>query len=91
MSDTPIYDDLNNPPRIIDRTPNVVITNPRARKIARVVLDVTGLALGTVMAVDAATEAFNVLAVTIPALVGWTYLRAAFGLSVDNPNTPQAG
>lgn len=71
-------------------TPNVVIENPKARKIARTVLDVTGVALGTVIAVDGATEAFDLLAVTVPALVGWSYLRASFGLSVDNLNTPKS-
>lgn len=74
---------------IPSQTPNVVIENPTARRIARTVLDVAGVILGTVIAVDGATEAFNVLAFTVPALVGWSYLRAAFGLGVDNTNTPR--
>lgn len=71
-------------------TPNVVIENPRARRIARTVLDVVGLVLGTVIVVDATSGAFDLTAWTAPALVGWAYLRAAFGLSVDNPNTPKS-
>ena len=71
-------------------TPNVVIKNPTARKIARTVLDITGVVLGTVIAVDGATDAFNAVAITVPALVGWSYLRASFGLTVDNLNTPSA-
>lgn len=72
------------------QTPNVVIENPNARRIARTVLDIIGVILGTVIAVDGATDAFNVLPYTVPALVGWSYLRASFGLSVDNLNTPHA-
>lgn len=71
-------------------TPNVVIENPKARKIARTVLDIAGAALGTVMAVDLASDAFDAVALTGPALAAYTYLRLVFGQAVDNPNTPKA-
>lgn len=70
------------------QTPNVVITNPKARKIARTVLDIVGAALVVTMAVDAATDAFSAVALTVPVLAGWSAARAVFGLAVDNPNTP---
>lgn len=73
------------------QTPNVVIENPKARKIARTVLDVVGVVLGTVVIADASSVAFDVAAFTVPALGVWSYLRLAFGLAVDNPNTPKAG
>ncbi|GAA4774748.1 hypothetical protein [Microbacterium gilvum] len=72
------------------QTPNVVIENPKVRKIARTVLDTIGAALVVTMAVDAATDAFNLLAVTTPTLAGWGAARAVFGLTVDNSNTPKA-
>jgi hypothetical protein len=72
------------------QTPNVVIENPKARKVARTVLDVVGVALGTAIAVDLASDAFDIVAVTGPLMAGWTYLRLAFGQVVDNPNTPRA-
>ncbi len=72
------------------QTPNVVIENPKARKIARTVLDVAGVILGTVVIADASSPAFDVAAFTVPALGVWSYLRLAFGLAVDNPNTPKA-
>jgi len=71
-------------------TPNVVITNPTARKIARIILDVIGAALVITMAVDAATDAFNAVAITTPILAGWGAARSVFGLVVDLPNTPSA-
>lgn len=72
------------------QTPNVVIESPRARKIARTVLDVAGVVLGTVVIADATSAAFDVAAFTVPALGVWSYLRLAFGLAVDNPNTPSS-
>lgn len=73
------------------QTPNVVITNPTARRIARTVLDTVGAALVIVMAVDASTPAFDLLAVTVPVLAGWTAARTVFGFAVDNANTPRVG
>ena len=70
------------------QTPNVVIESPKARKIARTVLDVIGALLGTAIVVDVASTAFDLVAVTAPAMAGWTYLRFVFGQAVDNPNTP---
>lgn len=71
-------------------TPNVVIESPTARKYARTGLDLIGVVLGTVIAVDAASNGFDVAAITVPAMAGWTYLRLVFGLAVDNANTPKA-
>lgn len=73
------------------QTPNVVITNPTARRIARTVLDSVGATLVIVMAVDASTPAFDLLAVTVPVLAGWTAARTVFGFAVDNTNTPRVG
>lgn len=72
-------------------TPNVVIHNPRVRKIARTILDVTGAVLGTIIIVDMNSDALNLSAVTVPALAAWSYLRLVFGQAVDNPNTPKVG
>lgn len=68
--------------------PNVTIKNPTARKIGRTVIDVATLVLGVTVAVDVASDAFNLLAVTAPIAAGLTVLRFAFGQAVDNPNTP---
>lgn len=70
------------------KTPNVVIESPKARKIARTALDLVGAALGTVIAVDAASGGFDVTWLTVPAIAGWTYLRLVFGTAIDNANTP---
>lgn len=71
-------------------TPNVRIENPRARKIARTVLDVIGALVGTVIVVDLASDVFDATAITAPVVAAWSYLRLVFGVAVDNPNTPKA-
>lgn len=71
-------------------TPNVRIENPKARKIARTVLDVIGALVGTVIVVDLASDAFDATAVTTPIVAGWSYLRLVFGVAIDNANTPSA-
>ena len=68
--------------------PNVVIQNPKARKIARTVLDVAGLILAVVVVADLSSDAFSIASATTPALAVYGVLRPAFGLGVDNPNTP---
>lgn len=72
------------------QTPNVRIENPKARKIARTVLDVIGALVGTVIVVDLASDAFDATAITAPVVAAWSYLRLVFGVAVDNPNTPSA-
>lgn len=68
--------------------PNVRIENPKVRKAARTVLDVAGIVVGVVVLVDADLPQVDVTAYTLPALTVYAYLRATFGLGVDNPNTP---
>lgn len=80
----------NTPGPFPTGTPNVVIENPKVRRWARTILDAAGVVIGTVMVADLASEAFNLVQVTAPALAVWTYLRAAFGFTVDTPNTPKA-
>lgn len=70
-------------------TPNVVVSNPKIRRIANVTLGVVGLVLGTALVVDGASADFDVSAVTTPALAGYLYLASAFGLTVITPNIPK--
>lgn len=72
-------------------TPNVVIENPKVRKIARTVLDVIGILLGTALIIAPAITSVDLLQPLAVAMAVWTYLRFAFGVSVDNPNTPKIG
>ena len=77
---------MNTPPM---ETPNVVISNPKLRRGIRIGLDTIGALLFITLAVDASTEAFNLLEWTVPVLAGWTAARTVFGFAVDDANTPK--
>lgn len=70
------------------QTPNVVIENPRIRKVIRTVLDCIGGAAVIVQAADAVSPAFDLGAVTVPVLAAYATARVVFGFVVDNTNTP---
>ena len=71
--------------------PNVVIQNPKARRIARTVLDIVGILLGLLIIVERTTVGLDFGDLTMTLMTCWMFLRAAFGLGVDNPNTPKVG
>lgn len=70
-------------------TPNVVVANPRVRRVATIVLGCAGLALGSVMIADGSSPDFDVTAITTPAFAVYTFLSGAFGLAVITPNIPR--
>lgn len=75
----------NTPPMT---TPNIVIENPKTRKVIRTTLDVALLVTLATAAGDSFATAFDLTDITLPALAVLSVLRAGFGLGVDNPNTP---
>lgn len=70
-------------------TPNVVVQDPRVRRVATIVLGCVGLVLGCVMIADGSSSDFNVTALTTPAFAVYTFLSGAFGLAVITPNIPR--
>lgn len=68
-------------------TPNVVIENPKARKIAYTAFGWASLAVAVVVGVDLASAAFDVTAFTTPALVGLGILGVGIGYTASK-NTP---
>lgn len=72
-----------------DQTPNVVIENPRVRKILRTVLDSIGGLTFIAAAVDVASPDIDIYGITGPILAGYAVARVVFGFAVDSPNTPK--
>ncbi len=70
-------------------TPNVVIEDPVNRKRLNVIVSSLLILVGTAAAVDGATPAFDISAITVPASVGLLYVAAAFNLVVTLPNVPR--
>lgn len=71
-------------------TPNVVISNPTIRKALRIVIDSIGGLAFIAGAVDLASPAIELSAITIPVMAGYTAARVVFGFAVDTPNTPSS-
>lgn len=71
-------------------TPNVVIQDPRVRKVAGNVLGVATLVLSIVVLVDLWIPAFDVTWITGPAGGIIAGLFGIFQLTVTSPNVPPA-
>lgn len=69
-------------------TPNVVIENPRIRKVLRTILDTIGGLTFIAVAVDVASPELDFALWTTPILAGYAAARTVFGFAVDNTNTP---
>lgn len=71
------------------QTPNVVIENPKVRRVIRTIIDTIGGITFIAMSVDAASPVFDIAVVTIPGMAAYTAARVVFGFVVDNANTPR--
>lgn len=69
-------------------TPNVVVQDPRVRKVAGNVLGVSSLVLSIATLVDGAIPAADYSYVTGPAAVIIAGLFGIFQLAVTSPNVP---
>lgn len=69
-------------------TPNVVVANPKVRKIAQMVLSVVGIMLSSLLVLDGNIPAVDWSAWLSPAFALYGFLAATFGLAVISPNIP---
>ena len=104
MSESPVFDNVvrhgevvNSPEykQLADEldaaevVPNVKVENPNTRRILTTIAGVVGAILGTAIAVDLSTPAFDLSAWTNPITAGFLYLTAFYGITVTLPNTPK--
>lgn len=71
------------------QTPNVVVSDPRVRKVANIVLGAAGLVLGSLVVFDGASADLDFSSVLAPAFAVYSFLAGAFGLIVTTPNVPK--
>lgn len=76
-------------PTLPSETPNVVVENPKVRKVLRSVIDAIGGLTFIAGAVDLASADLDFAAWTIPVMAAYTAARVVFGFAVDNTNTPR--
>ena len=72
-------------------TPNVVVTNPKVRKMAQMVLSVAGIVLSSLLVLEGNIPAVDWSAWLSPAFALYGFLAATFGLAVISPNIPGNG
>ena len=72
-------------------TPNVVVTNPKVRKIAQLVLSIVGLVLSSALVLDSQIATVDWSAWLNPSWALYGFLAATFGLAVITPNIPGNG
>lgn len=70
------------------QTPNVVVHDPRVRKVANVLLGASSLVVSSAVVLDVASPAFDWSAFTTPASALVLFLGGVFGLAVTTPNVP---
>ena len=70
-------------------TPNVVIQNPKIRRVANWVISTAALILFSVAVFDASAPAVDLSEYTTPATSVVLFLAGAFGISVIRPNIPK--
>lgn len=70
-------------------TPNVVVQNPKVRRIAGVVLGVGSLIVSGAMVLDATSPAFDWAPFTAPAAALVLFFAGAFQVGVTTPNVPR--
>lgn len=71
-------------------TPNVIVENPKHRRIAQYILSVAALALTGAIAVDGASAELDYAFITLPATALVLALSGALGLGVTIPNIPRS-
>lgn len=69
-------------------TPNVVVADPRVRKVANVILGVALVVFPAAAVLDASSPALDFSAWLVPATAVTSFLAGVFGLAVTAPNVP---
>ena len=70
-------------------TPNVVIQNPRVRKVAQWVIGVAAILLPAAMVLDAASPELDWTVWTVPGMAVTSFLAGVWGVAVAAPNVPK--
>jgi hypothetical protein len=71
-----------------NNTPNVVVTDPRVRKVAGIVLGVAALVLPIAQIIDSSAENLDWSQFLNPATAIALFLAGAFQLGITTPNVP---
>lgn len=73
----------------MSETPNVVIQNPRVRKVAQWVIGVAAIIVPAAMVLDAASPELDWTVWTVPGMAVTSFLAGVWGVAVAAPNVPK--
>lgn len=79
----------NTTPETPANTPNVVVANPKVRKVANVVLGAALVVLPAAGVLDASSPELDFSQWLVPATAVTSFLAGVFGLAVITPNIPK--
>jgi len=74
----------------MSETPNVVIANPRVRKVAGVVIGAALIVLPAAIVLDANAPEIDFSTWTTPAMAVTSFLAGLFSIGVTVPNVPKS-
>lgn len=74
----------------MSETPNVVIHNPRVRKVAQWVIGVAAIVLPAAMVLDSASPELDWTVWTVPGMAVTSFLAGLYGVTVVVPNVPKS-
>ena len=80
---------LENSDEFPSETPNVVVHNPRVRKVVNWVLGIALIVFPAAGVLDASSPELDFSTWLIPASAVTSFLAGVFGLSVISPNIPK--
>ena len=72
-------------------TPNVVVQNPKVRKVASWIIGISAIAFPALSVFDGRAEWVDMSAWLDPAIATTSFLAGVFGLAVIVPNIPKVG
>lgn len=73
------------------QTPNVVVADPRVRKVANIILGIALVVFPAAAVLDGSSVDLDFSQWLIPATAVTSFLAGIFGLAVTAPNVPSKG
>lgn len=73
----------------MSETPNVVVQNPKVRKVAGWIIGSAAILVPALMVLDGAAPALDWTGWTVPAMAVTSFLAGVFQVAVSTPNVPR--
>jgi len=75
----------------MSETPNVVVHDPRVRRVMNWVIGVAAILFPAAMVLDGAAPGLDWSGWTVPGMAVTSFLAGVWGIAVSAPNVPRSG